>query len=212
MLASRIAITGGIASGKSTVGKALSAWGVPVIDTDDVVHTLYREDAILQGELATLIGAEVLEADDTYPDKSRLRVCRPVLARHIFQNADLKEKVEALVHPRVRREVHRFAESHDAAHAFIAILIPQLFETQTERMYERVWLIATPEEKQYQRLVTQRGLTPEEAWRRIHAQMPLEEKLQRCRPFLDTVIRNDGTLEALLKQVHEAYTHLLNVL
>ncbi|MFM7469836.1 MAG: dephospho-CoA kinase [Vampirovibrionales bacterium] len=211
MAASRVAITGGIASGKSTVGKVLRELGVPVIDTDDVVHTLYREDAMLQGQLASLLGADVLEADPSSSDKSRLRVCRPVLAKFLFSDPELKERIECLVHPRVRSVVHRFVETHDA-HTFVGILIPQLFETQTERLYERVWLVAAPEVLQYHRLVTQRGLSSAEAWKRIHSQMPLEDKLQRCRPFLDTVIHNKGTLDDLVQQVQAAHLHLKQVL
>jgi len=170
-MALTLAVTGGIASGKSTAGAFLAELGVPVIDTDMVVHTLYAEDRELQQALVAAFGPDVVQPDaDGHPV-----VHRPTLGQAVFQSPTAKATLEALVHPRVRARVAEFVTANAAA-PVVAIQIPQLFETGTQHAYDAVWLLGVPEAVQVARLVTTRGLTPEVAQRRVAAQMPLAEK------------------------------------
>lgn len=171
VMALTLAVTGGIASGKSTAGAFLAELGVPVIDTDTVVHTLYAEDRELQQALIDVFGPGVVQPDADGHSK----VHRPTLGQAVFQSSTAKATLEALVHPRVRARVAEFVAANADA-PVVAIQIPQLFETGTQGAYDAVWLLGVPEAVQVARLVATRGLTPEVAQRRVAAQMPLSEK------------------------------------
>jgi dephospho-CoA kinase len=171
MMGLTLAVTGGIASGKSTVGALLAERGVPVVDTDAVVHNLYADDRALQEALVAAFGPAVVQPDA----QGRPVVCRAELGRVVFQSAAAKVTLEGLVHPRVRARVAEFGAANAAA-PVVAVQIPQLFETGTQGAYDAVWLLGVPEAVQVARLVASRGLSPEVARQRVAAQMPLTEK------------------------------------
>ena len=189
----RIGLTGGIASGKSSVGALLAARGVPVLDADR-----YAREGLAPGTAATRAVleryGERVQATGAEPGAEQLD--RAALGRLVFADAEERHWLEALVHPLVRQ---RFAQELAAlAEApVVALMIPLLFEAGLEELCSEVWLVVCDGEQQRQRLMARDGLTEAEARGRIAAQWPLERK----RALADRVIDNGGRPEALEAQL-----------
>jgi dephospho-CoA kinase len=190
----RIGLTGGIASGKSTVGKWLEAKGIPVLDTDAVVHHLLDNDRELRQQLRDFFGQQVFEATGG-------KVNRQALGALVFANASHRRLLEGWIHPKVRAKVLRFFDSCKAEwQAFstqrppLAVaMIPLLFESGLTWLVDDSWLVLTTPEQQLHRLTTTRGLTLDEAQARINSQWPQCDKQALSTICLD----NSGTLDQL---------------
>jgi len=190
----RIGLTGGIASGKSSVGRLLAARGLPVLDAD-----LFAREALAPGSAGA---RAVLER---YGDAVRVgagqngAVDRAALGRIVFADAAERQWLEQLVHPLVRA---RFASELErlAAEPAVVLMLPLLFETGLESLCSEVWLVDCDEAQQLQRLLARDGLSDAEARARIAAQWPLARK----RLLADRRIDNRGEPEALAKQVQTA--------
>lgn len=193
----RIAITGGIASGKSVVGRWLQQQGYSVIDADESVHALLAEDADVHAALNARFGDAVFDAAGT--------ISRPLLGEQVFANADARHWLEALLHPKVAALRESFFEAH-GGEAVVFALIPLLFETGGEASFDESWLIASSPEQQLHRLHTLRGLSLADAQARIDAQWPLDEKRRRA----TRVFENDASIEGLLATVQTTLETLLN--
>ena len=199
----RIGLTGGIASGKSSVGRLLAQQGIPVLDAD-----LYAREALAPGSPAALAvleryGQAVLapgsgEADGKAVDEPN-GIDRAALGRIVFADANERRWLEQLVHPLVRErfdaELKRLADA-----PVVALMIPLLFEAELETLCSEVWLVDCDEEQQLQRLMARDGLSEAEARARITAQWPLARK----RPLADRLINNRAEPEALKRQMQEA--------
>ncbi len=185
----RIGLTGGIASGKSTVGAWLAARGWPVLDADR-----YAREALAPARPATLAvlaryGAAVQgEAEDSLD--------RAALGRIVFAEESERRWLEALVHPLVRERMERELEALAEA-PVVVLMIPLLFEAGLEGLCSEVWLVDCGEAEQRQRLRARDGLGEAEAEGRMAAQWPLARK----RPLADVVLNNRGTLEELRAQL-----------
>ncbi len=184
-----IAITGGIACGKSTVGRALQARGIPVCDADAVAHAVMEDDAALNAALRAAFGDGIVDADE--------RIDRAALGRLVFHDAAARARLNGLVHPRVREELlawrHGLAARRPAA---CAALIPLLFESGMARDWDMTVCVAAAPALQEARLRA-RGLTPDEARRRMAAQMPLADTIGRS----DFVILNNGGMDVLERYI-----------
>jgi dephospho-CoA kinase len=178
----RIGLTGGIATGKSTVGRVLAErHGIPVLDADQMAR-----DVLAPGTAATLAvlqryGREV-HAGDAPPSLDR-----PALARLVFADPAERRWLEQLVHPLVRAgfqaELQRLK-----AEAVVVLMIPLLFEAGLESLCTEIWVVECgSEEEQLQRLQARDGLNREAALKRMRAQWPIEEKLARADVLLSTV-------------------------
>jgi len=191
----RVALTGGIASGKSLVGDALRAKGVPVIDADDVVHQLLRENEGLKDQIRQEFGPDVFTPDGT--------VDRPALGRKIFGDVARRKLLESWIHPATREEIERFHQAHREAPLVVSI-IPLLFESSLEDRYDEVWLLHTDEAVQLERLLQKRGMSREDALARIRNQMSMEDKIRRARQHPCYLIwENSAEPEALWRQLDE---------
>lgn len=189
----RVALTGGIASGKSLVGEYLKSQDIPVIDADDVVHTLLREDDELKVKIRSHFGKTVFREDGT--------INRPALGAIVFRDPEKRQLLESWIHPKTRETIEKFFQQHQHEPLGVAI-IPLLLETGTERHYDEVWLLEADEAQQIERLMTKRNMTREEAQARLNSQMPLSEKRQRVQQHgTAAILDNRGTPEALLSQV-----------
>ena len=165
-----IAITGGIACGKSTAADILREMGATVIDADQIARTLSEPG----GQAAPMI----MEAFGTLDRKA--------LASLVFDDQKSRERLNAIVHPLVRREMDAALSSLQTP---IAVLeIPLLFESGMEDIADEVWAVYADEETQIQRLAWRNGFSREEALSRIRSQLPAEEKAKRA----DHVINNSG--------------------
>ena len=189
MMSKRIGLTGGIASGKSTVGRLLQAWGYPVIDADEVVHELLEKNPEVHKRLREYFGESVFDAETQTPN-------RPRLAERVFQNPADKTFIEGVLHPLVRQAIQRFFNTHQDG-AFVFALVPLLFEGGSEALYDEVWCVACSPRIQAERLQTHRGMTAEEAKRRIACQWSLDEKIKRSH----RVFWNEGSPDDLALQL-----------
>jgi dephospho-CoA kinase len=189
----RVGLTGGLASGKSTVADLLRGLGAAVLDADDIVRGLYREGSAGSEAARELFGETVLGADG--------RVDRSRIAARVFQDPQARHALEARIHPLVRSERGRFfAESERRGVPVAVVEASQLFEAGTESDYDRVVLVVAPEPERVRRW-DEKGGDPEDARRRIAAQISPEKARERA----DDVIENDGTLEDLRRKVEALY-------
>ncbi len=189
----RVGLTGGLASGKSTVAEMLEDLGAAVLDADEVVRALYREGGAGAEAARELFGAAVLGPDG--------RVDRTRLAAIVFTDPAARHALEARIHPLVGEERRRFFETAEKAGARVAVVeASQLLEAKTESDYDRVLLVMAPEEERVRRWGG-RGGDPEDARRRISAQLRADIARERA----DDVVVNNGTLEDLRRKVTDLY-------
>lgn len=194
----RIALTGGIATGKSHVRRQFEALGVPTIDAD----TLARETVApgTQGFAAVVraFGSDILDTSGA--------IDRKKLGAIVFSDEEARRRLEALVHPGVRQATERWFASPDVQRHPIAIAdIPLLYEVGRERDFDRVIVVASEPEAQIRRIMERDGITESEARQRIAAQLPITEKSRRA----DYVIRTDGSFEETNRQVKEVLKELV---
>ena len=192
-----IAITGGIACGKSTVGRALEARGIPVQDADAVAHAVMDNDAALNAALRAAFGDAIADASG--------KIDRAALGRLVFHDAAARGRLNALVHPRVRADLLAWRRGLAVRQpAVCAALIPLLFESGMARDWDATVCVAAAPALQEARLRA-RGLTSDEARRRMAAQMPLADKIARS----DFVILNNGGLDVLERYIEWMLNRIL---
>ncbi|TVP55674.1 MAG: dephospho-CoA kinase [Nodularia sp. (in: Bacteria)] len=186
-----IGLTGGIATGKTTVANYLaSAYNLPIFDAD-----IYARDAVAVGSpilsaIAQRYGQQIL-----LPDGS---LNREKLGAIIFPQTDERHRVESLIHPYV---VDRFEQAiAQSPSQTLLLVIPLLFEAQMTDLVTEIWVVRCSELQQLQRLMQRNHLTPEQAQARINSQLSLAEKAARATVVLD----NSSTPESLLKEVDVA--------
>ena len=191
-----IGITGGIASGKSTVTEFLRQQGYKVIDADQVVHELQEPGGRLYQALLSTFGSSILQEDG--------RLDRPKLGAMIFGNPELLEQSSQIQNQIIREELagrrDLLAETED----IFFMDLPLLFELQYEDWSDQIWLVDVTEETQLSRLMSRNALSQEEAEKRIAAQLSLREKRKRA----DVLIDNNGSLEATRQQIRDALQKL----
>lgn len=194
----RVGLTGGIASGKSTVSAVLRRLGAPVIDADRLVHLIYEPGSETVATVAQEFGSTVLRPDGG--------IDRGALAGVVFGDESARRKLEAIVHPAVRLMMRQeAAEYEQQGHPVCFFDIPLLIETGLYKQFDRVWVVYVDRETQARRLMARNGFTPEEAERRIAAQMPLDAK----RGYAHAVIDNRGTPAETEMQVRQNYEALM---
>ncbi|MEB3266075.1 MAG: dephospho-CoA kinase [Cyanobacteriota bacterium] len=189
----RIGLTGGIATGKSSVGRLLAERGLPLLDAD-----VYAREALAPGSpgaaaVLARYGAQVQGA------VASTQLNRAALGRIVFADAAERRWLEALVHPLVRQRLATELAARAAA-PVVVLMIPLLFEAGLEGLCSEVWLVDCDEAQQQQRLMARDGLTAAEAQARMAAQWPLADK----RAQADVLINNRGEPGALVDQVAAA--------
>jgi dephospho-CoA kinase len=190
-----IGLTGGIATGKTTIANYLAdAYNLPILDAD-----IYAREAVC-------VGSPILDAIATRYGKQILlpngNLDRQKLGEIIFKNPKERTWIENLIHPYVR---DRFlAEIQASTVETLVLVVPLLFEAGMTDLVTEIWVVWCSQQQQLTRLMQRNHLTFEQAQARIHSQMPIAEKAARA----DVVLDNSSTLEALLKQVDAALTKL----
>ena len=185
-----IGLTGGIASGKSTVAKILKRLGAAVVDADALAREVVEPEHDAWKDIVEAFGAEVLQPDRTL-DRQKLRAT-------IFNNPAARKTLEAIIHPRVRALAEKRIRQHAAAgYEIVVYEVPLLFEGNLQEWLRPVVLVACNLNIQRRRLQERDGLSVAAAQKHIEAQMSLAEK----RPLADYVIENDGSLEDLEREV-----------
>lgn len=184
----KIAITGGIGSGKSVVSHIFRSMGIPVYDSDSRARGLMCTDAVIRRDLVALLGSEVYQ-----PDGSLDKV---LLAHYLFASPAHVREINAIVHPRVRGDFQIWAGRQQMGNRVVAMESAILYEASFEREVDQVWLVTAPLELRLQRAVSRDGSTPQKVRERMAHQLSEEELRSRA----DLILENDGC-KALLPQV-----------
>ncbi len=196
-----VGLTGGVASGKSTVARSLVGLGATVIDADAIVHELQAPGSPLLDPIREAFGPEIFDSSGALDRKA--------LGAIVFRDVLARARLEKIVHPEVGAEMRRRIDAaRDAGVALIVLDIPLLFEGRARRAggaaqipVDATILVTVSEETQITRQMSRDGCDRGEAVRRIRAQMPLDEKKQ----LADFVIDNSGTLEETEIRVREVF-------
>ncbi|ALD72848.1 dephospho-CoA kinase [Streptococcus gordonii] len=191
-----IGITGGIASGKSTVTEFLRQQGYQVIDADQVVHELQEPGGRLYQALLSAFGPAILQEDG--------RLNRPKLGAMIFGNPQLLAQSSQLQNEIIREELAGRRDLLAGKEDFFFMDLPLLFELEYDNWFDQIWLVDVTEETQLSRLMTRNALSQEEAEKRIAAQLSLQEKRNRA----DVLIDNNGPLELTQEQLRDTLQKL----
>lgn len=193
----RIALTGGIATGKSYVRARFEVLGVPTIDSDVLAREAVAPGTPGLAAVVDRFGRDVLD------DRGALD--RQKLAGIVFADPEARKTLEAIVHPEVRRAMEQWFASRDPSrHRFAMADIPLLYEVGREGDFDAVIVAACTPETQLRRVMKRDGLPEPEARQRIAAQLPIDEKVRRA----DHVIRTDGSFEETDRRIRTVFSAL----
>lgn len=193
----RIGLTGGIASGKTTVSDLFAARGVPILDADLIAREVIAPGTALRTQLFERFGPGIRRADG--------ELDRAALRRIVFADAALRRELEALLHPAVRARTEQLASQANGPYQLH--VVPLLVETQAADRYDRVLVVDCPESLQWLRLRARDGLSEAEARAMLEAQASRAARLA----VADDVIVNDGDRAALGAQVATLHTRYLRL-
>jgi dephospho-CoA kinase len=187
-----IGVTGGIATGKSSVDRMLEAHGAVVIDADELAREVVRPGEPALAEVAARFGREMIDPDG--------RLDRDRLGRLVFADPQARRDLEQITHPRITELTRdRVAEALAGPAPLVAVDMPLLFENARESMFEGVLLVYAPREVQIRRLRERNGLDEPAALQRLAAQLPIEQKRDRA----TLVIDNSGALDVTSRAVDQ---------
>jgi len=193
-----VGLTGGVASGKSTVSKVLREEGAYIIDADQIARELVQPHTPSWQELIKIFGDEILQKEGF--------IDRKKLAALVFVNSEKRVLLNQLLHPKIKEETERRAKEigQRDPEAVVVIDAALLVETGYYQDMDQLILVHSTEAQQIERLEKRDGIGEEEARRIVSAQMPLEEKLK----VADGVIRNEGSIEETRRKAKEVFQEL----
>ena len=196
----RVALTGGIATGKSYVRARVAGHGIPTLDADTLARDAVAPGSSGFSDVVARFGEAVVAPDGSLDRKA--------LGAVVFADPRARADLEAIVHPRVREATATWLDRLAIAGESLAIVdIPLLFETGRDRDFDRVIVTSCPRSQQVTRVVERDGLTPAQAEARIDAQLPTDDKVRRA----DFVIDTGGTFGDTNRQVDRVVEKLLEL-
>lgn len=188
----KLGLTGGIATGKTTISNYLKSIDIPVLDADEYARKVVEPGTPGLAEITNTFGEQVLRADGS--------LNRKLLGQIVFNDSSSRQTLNDITHPRIQQmmadELHRLAEQQIP---LVILDIPLLLENRNVAGADAVMVVTIPESLQLTRLMQRNNLTEKEAQSRISAQMPLVEKEK----LADFVIDNSGTISSTQKQVEK---------
>lgn len=187
-----IGLTGGIASGKSTVTSYLKEKGFPIVDADLVSRDVVKPGTLGLKKIVDRFTKKVLNSDSS--------LNRKVLRAIIFNDEEARLDLNSILHPIIHDEIIRQIEEYKKHYDVIIFDAPLLLENQLQDMVDQVWVVSTDSETQIERLMKRDGINKDEANAIIKRQMPIEEKVK----LADVVIYNNSDLISLYKQIENA--------
>ncbi len=185
----KIALTGGIATGKTYVSDRLRAAGVPMVDADVLAREVVALGTPALAAVRQRFGPDVIRRDGTM---DRIRV-----GQIIFKDKRARQDLEAIIHPAVQKAVDKYFASLPKKTPFAVADIPLLYETGREAQFADVIVVACPRAMQLTRVMERNQLTKEDAERRLAAQWPIEKKIEKA----TFVIKTDGSFDETNAQV-----------
>ncbi|OPY89847.1 MAG: Dephospho-CoA kinase [Syntrophaceae bacterium PtaU1.Bin231] len=193
-----VGVTGGVATGKSTIARMLEELGAPLIDFDVLSRVVMEPEKPAWKDIVDYFGVQILNEDRTI-DRNKLRAVAS-------QDLEKKKKLEGFQHPRIQEEFLRLVQAHlrENPEAVIQVVIPLLIETNMHPLFHHLLMVYAPEDVQKKRLMERDGLTEEMALRMIRSQLSVEEKKGYC----DLVIDNSGPLEETRDRVRDLWEKL----
>jgi dephospho-CoA kinase len=185
-----VGLTGGIASGKSTVSKLFKKSGIPVVDADELARRAVEKGTEPYQKVLSHFGPGVLSPDGSLD--------RRKLGAMVFSNPAELSFLESVIHPFVQEQVRESKKIFEGqGHSFAAYDVPLLFEKSLESQFDRIVVVGCTRQTQLDRMIRRDGLSREEALQRLSNQLDLEAKMKKA----SDVIWNEGTLQELELQV-----------
>jgi dephospho-CoA kinase len=193
-----LGVTGGIASGKTTVARMLEKLGAPVIDFDVLSRVVVEPGKPAWKEIVTYFGEQILQEDKT--------LNRKALSEMVFRDSEKRRKLESFTHPRIHEEFARRVKQITKAdpEAIIQGVVPLLIEANLQSLFHKLMLVYIPEELQIRRLMEREPISRETALQILKSQLPIEEKKR----YADYIVDNSGSPEETRRQVEEVWLQL----
>ncbi len=196
----RVGFTGGIGSGKSTISDIFqSSYNIPIIDADEISRMLLTPNQKAYKEVLGLFGEDVILDNG--------EINRKWLREKIFVQADLREQLENIIHPKVRNEI--LQQVNQVKASYCLIVIPLLVESNMQTVVDRILVVDTSKENQIQRVISRDNVEPEQVHNIIASQIDPSKRLE----LADDIITNNGNIQDLHSQVeslHQKYLDLSN--
>jgi dephospho-CoA kinase len=196
-----VGLTGGVASGKTTVSQILREEGAYLIDADRIARELVRPHTPAWNELTKVFGKEILQEDGS--------IHRKRLAAKVFSNPEQRNFLNQILHPRIKAEMNKRVQEigEKDPNAIIVIDAALLIELGDHREMDKVIVVSSTEKQQIERLKKRDGVDQEEAQKVLLSQMPLDQKVK----VADFVICNKGSFEETKRRVKEVFQELKRI-
>jgi dephospho-CoA kinase len=193
-----VGLTGGVASGKTTVSQVLKEQGAYIIDADQMARELVRPHAPAWKQLVKAFGKDILREDGS--------IHRKRLADKVFADPRQRKLLNQILHPRIKKEIERRAKEigQKDPDAVVVIDAPLLVELGDHRKMDKLIVVTSTQTQQIERLQRRDGIGPEEALRIFSSQMPIKDKVK----WADFVIRNEGSIQKTREKAKEVYQEL----
>jgi len=196
-----LGVTGGIASGKTTVARMLEELGAPIIDFDGLSRLVVEPGKPAWNDIRDYFGEQVLQEDKALDRKK--------LAEIVFRDPEKRKKLEGFTHPRIYDEFSRLVKefTQEDPNAIIPVVIPLLIEANLQYLFHKLLLVYVPPEEQIHRLMERDHISREMAQNILAAQLPIDEK----KAYADFIVDNSGSLEETKRQVGEVWQKLKKI-
>ena len=193
-----VGVTGGIASGKSTVARMLEELGAPVIDFDALSRSVVEPGKPAWKDIVAYFGEQVLLEDKTLDRKK--------ISEIVFRDPEKRKKLEGFTHPRIYEDFRRLVKEYTEKdpEVIIQVVVPLLIEANLQYLFHKLLLVYIPQEKQIERLMDRDKISQEMAQNILTAQLPIDEK----KGYADFIVDNSGSLEETKRQVGEVWQKL----